>query len=83
MLNTSFLWLRARPVLQRRTIPRNTGLSLMLLWPLHVHSNAEIQAVCPTPIPAKGEVKIAEKREVATVNFKHGQGENNNSASKV
>ena len=32
MLNTIFLWLKIRPH-AARTIPRNTGLSLMLLWP--------------------------------------------------
>ncbi len=30
-----------------QTIPRNTELSLMLLWPLHTHTSVEIKAVSP------------------------------------
>jgi hypothetical protein len=39
----------------------------MLLWPFHTHTSAEIKAVFPLPTAVKGKLKIAEKREVATV----------------
>src|ERR1017187_3954751 len=69
MLNTISLWLKIRPALRRRTIPRNTGLSLMLLWPFHTHTSAEIKAVLPPPFPAKWLPRISNKHAVAIVIF--------------
>jgi len=41
----------------------------MLLWPLPAHTSAEIEGRFPQPTPAKGTLKITEKRLVATANF--------------
>src|SRR5450432_484445 len=43
---TYFLWLKPRENFQR-SIPRNTGLFMMLLWPLHAHTGAEIKGRFP------------------------------------
>jgi hypothetical protein len=81
MLNTIFLWLKIRSARRRRTIPRNTGLSLMLLWPASAllrrgkpHSlERENQGRFPLPTDSsasgKGLMRIANSRVMAIAIF--------------
>jgi hypothetical protein len=77
MLNTIFLWLKIRPALRRRTIPRNTGLSLMLLWPASAlprrgkpHSlEYENQGRFPFTDCGEREVKVSRKTRSGNSNF--------------
>ena len=73
MLNTIFLWLRPWIF---QSIPRNTGLFMMLFWPLRAHTSAEYKGRFPLPAPANGTLKVSGKRVVATAIFQRGQGEN-------
>ncbi len=65
-----------------RTIPRNTGLILMLLWlALRFWRKSRINTMrnepfSPTPTSAKGRLKVSGKSRVATAIFQHGQGGN-------
>jgi hypothetical protein len=50
--------------------PAEHGIEFDVVMAIPAHTSAEIKAVFPLPTAVKGKLKLAEKREVATVIFR-------------